>query len=522
MPSNSKIEILPEYVIDQIKACEIIERPASLVKEIIENSLDANSKNLSLKLHDNGMDCIHLEDDGLGMSYSDLPLAFHRHATSKIRTLNDIYALSSYGFRGEALASIAGVARISCLSSPTNLGAKGGRYIIDGGRVKEHSPYNASRPGTSLFIKDLFYNTPVRLKFLKSKTAEKNALLKVIHSFVMTNPLVSFSVKWDTQEKSFYPALNGRDKKERIEQIFYRGKTKNETTHYISGDYESYRVEIFISSTSTKSFVGKQQYIFVNNRLVEDKGLHHTITKGLPHLWPSTYSGHYCVFIKAPAGEVDVNIHPNKTSVKFFKPEIVYSLTKSLLTKISSPSTPRLNTPSPSKKPAATDESESSQEKFLELHPTLSLLLKQGRYHFIDNQRIFSEIVQKLIEQKLGSDHETTPLLISETFLFGPKDNKKIDYIKSLCFEIDFLDNTHFVIKSFPDILAETPFIELIHRFFGQVSAGPIPELFLQCARRISFRGPALYRYLANNPRTFIFARPIDTTVVKAVFNDFQ
>ena len=520
-----KIEILPEYVIDQIKAGEVVERPASLVKEIIENSLDAQSRNINLELRDNGLECIHIEDDGQGILYDELPLAFRRHATSKIRTFNDIYALSSYGFRGEALASTAAIARVSCISSPRN-SKRGGRYVVDGGEVKEHIPYHSSKQGTSLFIRDLFYNTPVRLKFIKSKTAEKNALLKVIHSFIINNPLITFSVKWDNQNKHFYPAATQGNKKERIEQVFYRGKTKGKITHYIFGDYESYRVEVFVSSMSMKSPIGRQQYLFVNKRLVEDKVLHSLLTKNLPLLWPSNQSGHYCIFIKSPLNEVDVNIHPNKTSVKFFKQNIVYSLVKSLVTKMNnsiSPTSHDNQPPTPLLPPEKTfikNKSENLEKMPLELHPNLILVFHQDRYYFVNNQKIFSEIIKIFLNGLPTSGQDSTPLLISEPFPFDSPNRKKLDYLKILCFELDVFDKKHFVVKSFPTFLANTPFLKLIHLFFCDTSSSPAEETFLKCAKDIFFQKSQLFHYLTYNKQRLSSMKPIDQNVIEAVFRE--
>ncbi len=517
------IKVLPGYVIDQIKAGEVVERPASLVKEIIENSLDAQSSNINLELWDNGLECIHIDDDGIGIGYAELPLAFRRHATSKIKKFNDIYALSSYGFRGEALASMASIARISCISSPHTL-EKGGRYIIDGGSVKEHIPYHATKQGTSLFIKNLFYNTPVRLKFIKSKLSEKNALLKVVHSFIINNPLVTFSIKWDNQNKDFYPAILQGRKKKRIEQVFYKGKGKEKTTHYISGHYESYHIDIYASYISIKSPIGRQQYIFVNDRLVEDKTIHNLTTRGLPLLWPENQSGHYCIFVKVPPNEIDVNIHPNKTSIKFFKSNIVYSLIKSLITKINNSSTHSLpNKESPIPSPSSNrglvkNESSNLEKTSLELHPNLSLVCKQNSYYLVANQKVFTDIIKVFLNGLPTSGQHTTPLLISGPFPFDSNNHNKFDYIKSLCFELDIFDNKYFAVKSFPTSLANTPFLKLIQIFLSDTSSQPVDETFLKCAGRVPFLGSELYHYLTNNKHHLSSVKLIDQRVIEAVF----
>lgn len=179
---SSRIHLLPEHLVDQIKAGEVIERPANLIKEILENSLDAEAKNISIHLVGGGMELIALEDDGRGMSFADLPYAFCRHATSKIDKFEDLYNLGSYGFRGEALASIASIARVTCVSHPSDPAIAGGRIVINAGETQSHQSLESDQQGTSLFIKDLFYNTPARLKFIKSMTSEKNALRRTLLS----------------------------------------------------------------------------------------------------------------------------------------------------------------------------------------------------------------------------------------------------------------------------------------------------------------------------------------------------
>src|SRR5690606_27531427 len=158
--------------------------PSTLLKEIIENSIDANSKNIQLQILDNGMELISLEDDGEGIAYDELPLAFARHATSKIHQFEDLYNLYTYGFRGEALASIASISRITCESTTEK---ETSRFKIEGGEVLSHikDEKRNHESGTKLYIKDLFYNTPVRLKFLQSKTSEKNQIKKILNSFLL-------------------------------------------------------------------------------------------------------------------------------------------------------------------------------------------------------------------------------------------------------------------------------------------------------------------------------------------------
>lgn len=329
---NSKIHLLPEHLIDQIKAGEVIERPASLIKEIIENSIDAGSTQIELHLINCGIDLISLEDNGKGMSFEDLPYAFCRHATSKIERFEDLYKLSSFGFRGEALASISAISRITCTSHPEHDPENGGKIIIHGGETKAHAQQPGSKAGTSLFIKDLFYNTPARLKFIKSQISEKNALKRVIQSFILSNPHVSFSIKWDDADKEFYPAT-GEDFQKRIAQVFYKSKNQHELYEF-SAEYEGHTVRAFFSTTSTKGNSYKKQYLFANHRLFTDKQIHQTIIRNCEGLYPQGEMGNYCVFLDVPPNLIDVNVHPNKTQIKFFKLPVLTALLSSELKKL--------------------------------------------------------------------------------------------------------------------------------------------------------------------------------------------
>ena len=212
-------------MINQIKAGEVIERPAGLLKELLENALDANATHIKIHLENIGLDTIEVSDNGDGMSFDDLPMAFTRHATSKIRKFDDLYDLSSYGFRGEALASMASISRVICTSFQKKYNSsliQGGKVIFHGGDMVDHHPIsNGVISGTSFYIKDLFYNTPVRLKFLKSKAAERNAINRVIHSFLLIAPETRFDIKWDNQEKQSFPAVSRDDIQERDLNIFF-------------------------------------------------------------------------------------------------------------------------------------------------------------------------------------------------------------------------------------------------------------------------------------------------------------
>ncbi len=270
------------------------------------------------------------------MTFDELPYAFCRHATSKIKKFEDIYNLSSFGFRGEALASIASISRMSCHSIPKDKLSDGGKIEIHGGRELTHVRCGGTDHGTTIFIKDIFFNTPVRMKFVKSKGSEKNSLVKLINSFVINNPTISFSVKWDDKDRLIYKALEINDYRERFLRVFGKGKMSlgNSTLVHVDGEYGDSRFSAEVMVDVSKGSGNATQFIFVNGRYVEDKQIHHAVTKGMENVWPAGFRGTYCLMITVPPSQIDVNIHPRKTEVKFKDGQILYSLIVSSISKV--------------------------------------------------------------------------------------------------------------------------------------------------------------------------------------------
>jgi DNA mismatch repair protein MutL len=319
---QQKIELLPEHIIDQIKAGEVIERPANIIKELLENSIDAGATKIDITIMDNGMDLIHIKDNGHGIEFDDLPYAFCRHATSKIYKFEDLYSLYTYGFRGEALASVASISKVTCKSKTENTS---GKFQIEGPKVIAHEKLETyNHNGSEFFIKDLFFNTPVRIKFLKSKQAEKNQLNKIINAFLLNNPEVSFSIKWDDMDKKSYPC-----KKEHIDRVV--DVIKNDEFIQITNSYNNITLKVFMGKKSNRSNVGKFHYIFLNGRLIVDRRIHNIVLNAAMPMWDFGTNGNYICFLELPPNEIDVNVHPNKTVVKIFQSSNVYSLISSAI-----------------------------------------------------------------------------------------------------------------------------------------------------------------------------------------------
>lgn len=333
----NKIHLLPEHIIDQIKAGEVIERPANVLKEALENSLDAGATEIKIHIKNNGLDLINIEDNGSGISFEDLPYAFCRHATSKITRFEDLYSLNSFGFRGEALASISSISRVQC---HTSTGDSSSIFQVEGAQIKAHEESSAKYKGTKLFIKDLFFNTPVRMKFLQSNNAEKNRLKKVIEAFLITKPNIEFHIKWDDDDKKVFPPQSLLS---RFREILAQKKgTESEVLH-VQEEFNQMQINAYISLDTTKSNAKRKQLIFINQRNILDKQIQGVISRVMDPFWQGA-SGSYCVFLDFPADQIDANIHPNKTVVKIHQYSqalsFIGSSIKNAIKKISKQTTP--------------------------------------------------------------------------------------------------------------------------------------------------------------------------------------
>lgn len=269
------------------------------------------------------MDSLIISDNGTGISYDDLPLAFARHTTSKIYRFEDLFSLNSYGFRGEALASVSSIARIQCTSIPKEKGV-GGKIVLEGGVQQSLLPLDNSEGhlphGTTMVIKDLFYNTPARLKFIKSKHSEKSAIKKILWAFLLTWPKVRFILQWDQGAKEIFepdPHLDGPY--DRIRHFFSLKKEEKFMT--VKGERKGINVQLYINTTAT----GRQQQIFVNDRMVQDKNLHQRLIYTLEGFFKGTPLN-YLLFLHVPPDSIDVNVHPHKTFIKFEDPALIYEL----------------------------------------------------------------------------------------------------------------------------------------------------------------------------------------------------
>jgi DNA mismatch repair protein MutL len=308
----SKIRVLSDHVANQIAAGEVVERPASVAKELVENSIDAGARRVELDVEAGGRRLLRVSDDGEGMTRDDAVLAFERHATSKINSVEDLEHVSTLGFRGEALASIASVARVELLTQREGE-AEGTRVAIEGGRMRDVAP--AARPrGTTIAVRDLFFNVPARRKFLRSEATESFHLTNLVTHYALAHPEISFALTNNGRE--VLRAAPAADLRERAYQIF-GGDFIESLLAVAGGDASVARVSGFVSAPRARRTTRDAQYLFVNGRSVRDRLVARALTEGyrsvLPHgVYPSAL-----LFLEVPSEEVDVNVHPAKTEVRF-------------------------------------------------------------------------------------------------------------------------------------------------------------------------------------------------------------
>ncbi len=314
----NKIKILPDNLANQIAAGEVVERPASVVKELLENALDAGAKRLQIDIELGGRRLMRVVDDGEGMVRDDAILAFERHATSKIKTLEDLGKIATLGFRGEALASIASVSKVELITKTVETEAAT-RVLIEGGRLIDVKDAARSN-GTTIAVRDLFFNTPARRKFMRSEATENYHLTNIVQHYSLANPEIALTLTNNGREVlRVSPAKNLR---ERAFQIF--GSQMVESLLKVEGGREYVaKISGFVSAPRERRSTRDGQYFFINGRFVRDKIIAGGLLEGfravLPHgVYPVAF-----LFLEIPFEELDVNVHPAKTEVRFRRSEAV-------------------------------------------------------------------------------------------------------------------------------------------------------------------------------------------------------
>jgi DNA mismatch repair protein MutL len=316
----SKIRVLPDHISNLIAAGEVVERPASVAKELVENAIDAGAKRIVIDVEAGGRRLLKITDDGEGMTRDDAILAFERHATSKISKAEDLNGISTLGFRGEALASIASVAKVELMTNTEGAPA-GTRVVIEGGRLRDVK--DAAHPrGTTLSVRDLFFNTPARRKFLRSEATESYHLTNLATHYALAHPEIAFTLTNNGRET--LRVAPAQDLRERAYQVFGAQfldgllEIDNQAAD-AGGAFPSQiaRVRGFVSAPRERRTSRDAQFLFVNGRFVRDRLIGRALSEGYRSILPHGVYPAALLFIEVPLEEVDVNVHPAKTEVRF-------------------------------------------------------------------------------------------------------------------------------------------------------------------------------------------------------------
>ena len=316
------IKLLPDHVANQIAAGEVVQRPASVVKELMENAIDAGSSSIKLIIKEGGKVLIQVVDDGVGMSDTDARLSFERHATSKIQCAEDLFNLNTKGFRGEALASIAAIAHVELQTKPSD--TEVGTHIkIEGSKITAQEVIVTPK-GTSIAVKNLFFNIPARRNFLKSNSVELRHITDEFHRVALAHPNIHFYFYNNGSELFNLPQSNYR---QRIVNIF--GSKTNEKLVPVEEETQVVKISGYIGKPEFAKKSRGEQYFFVNNRFIKSPYLHHAVVAAFEGLIKSENHPGYFLYLDVDPASIDINIHPTKTEIKFDDEHTLYALLRS-------------------------------------------------------------------------------------------------------------------------------------------------------------------------------------------------
>ncbi|WP_068595878.1 DNA mismatch repair endonuclease MutL [Vaginella massiliensis] len=318
------IQLLPDHVANQIAAGEVVQRPASVIKELMENAVDAGATEIKVIVKDAGRSLIQVIDNGKGMSLTDARMAFERHATSKIRQTEDIFNIRTKGFRGEALASIAAVAQVETKTKPAEE-QLGTLILIEGGEVKNQEPVVATT-GTSIAVKNLFYNVPARRNFLKSNQVEFRHIQDEFQRVALAHADIAFQLMHNGADVYHLRAGN---LKQRIVQVF--GKKIETQLLKIDEDTDIVKINGFVGKPESAKKSRGEQFFFVNHRFIKNSFLHKAVIDAFEGLLPAGYTPSYFLYLEIDPSKIDINIHPTKTEIKFEEDVTIFQMLRTAI-----------------------------------------------------------------------------------------------------------------------------------------------------------------------------------------------
>lgn len=320
------IHLLPDSIANQIAAGEVVQRPASVVKELMENSIDAGASKIQLLIKEGGKTLIQVIDDGKGMSESDARLCFERHATSKLRTTEDLFNIRTLGFRGEAMASIAAVAQVE-LKTKRAEDETGIQIHIEGSKITKQEPV-ATTDGSCIAVKNLFFNVPARRNFLKSNPVELKHIIEEFQRVALANPQIAFTLTQNDLEIHNLPV--GK-LSQRIVHIF--GKNYQKQLATVEEETELVKIHGYIGRPESAKRTRGDQYFFANNRFIKHHYLHHAVVDAFQGMLQDKMHPFYVIFMEIEPKHIDINVHPTKTEIKFDDERTIYAIMKSAIKK---------------------------------------------------------------------------------------------------------------------------------------------------------------------------------------------
>lgn len=422
---NQRIQRLPEQLANQIAAGEVVERPASVLKELMENAIDAGASSIDVEVEKGGMRLIRVRDNGCGIPVEDLPLAIQRHATSKIRTLEQLHNVQSMGFRGEALASIGSVSRLQ-LTSRTAESDMAWTVQAEGSEETGAAAPSAFPVGSLLEVAELFYNTPVRRRFLRSEQTEYHHLEEVFKRMALSRMDVAMRLKHNQRPVFQLPQAEGREEQERrIAKLCGRGFMQSAL--YIDFEHGPYRLHGWIGHAGYSRSQADVQYCFLNQRAIRDKLVNHAIRQAYSDFIVDGRYAAFVLFMEMPMREVDVNVHPTKHEVRFHESRMVHdflvaTLRRALLSDRQLPIDSE-NRDAPEFLQATTTQvAEAAAREYLQpateetpvatytlLPGDVALIQEQGRSYLLHSQRLLH---WHFVQQLSGRQHGPRPLLM--------------------------------------------------------------------------------------------------------------
>lgn len=521
-----RIQQLSLNVANQIAAGEVIERPASVVKELLENAFDAQADSISIDIAHGGFNQIKVSDNGLGIVAEDLPLAIAAHATSKLKQLNDLYAITSMGFRGEALASMASISRLTLSSKPED--QPHAMMLRADGTVLPC----ARNQGTTVEVLDLFFNAPVRKKFLKTPRGEYQAIEMVVKRFALSAPHIALTLRHDEKNMlTLMPASCDKTKFLRMKALL--GKAFMDHAIHLNVKQGQLQMEGWMGSPSYQRSQNDKQWIYINQRMVKDKLIQHAIKQAYEGLLdPGRYPS--CVlYLTLPACELDVNVHPTKHEVRFQQPRWVHDFIvthlRQILSNHSSPSIiPKMVS---SQDFSAPEMSQTWIQKTLNIMPNQTkvassswfilnqkfvMMQAKGHLHLVDIEQVHRHYLGSCL-RKESLPWKGRPLLVPITFSIDKAAFHRIEQYQLLLMELgihmDWISHEKVVIRTIPCLLPQLDLKQLLTAIQGvDLDLESLMNLLISCQ---SFDAFHLASEDQQNLETYLHEQPIDSNLIK-------